>query len=497
VLLVAGVLAIPASGAVARTERITVTTSGAQANGTSNSLAPHDTVTRHGRFISFESDAGNLSGEETQFYSHGYVRDRDADRDGILDEPRAMKTVRVDVSTTGTPGLGTTFGAPALSESGRFAAFASNAFNLDPDYFNLTANIFVRDRNTDGDRKFDEPGAVRTVQVSVSSSGAAGDYFSLSPVISGTGRFVAFDSFSTNLVDDDTNGVGDVFVRDRDTDRDGIFDEPDAVATTRMSLAGDGTEGNGQSGNPGAISGNGRFVVFDSIASNLVSDDTNGIWDVFVRDRDTDADGILDEPGAVGTVRMSTSSAGDEGNAGSGAGVLAGPGRFVAFQSSATNLVDGDTNGWDDVFVRDRDADRDGIFDEPDAVATVRVNVSTAGDQATLFSNLPSLSGNGRFVSFASVAPNLDGPGDPNDWTDAFVRDRDTDRDGIFDEPDAVATYRVGLTRAGSPPSGSTGAVQLSADGRWAVFSSQARDVVLPDIRYAFEEVYVRGPLPR
>jgi hypothetical protein len=492
-------LAVPANSAIARTVRITVTTSGEQANGVWNFGAAHDGISRHGRFVSFESDATNLSGDETQDWYHGYVRDRDVDRDGKLDEPGATRTVRVDLSSSGVAARGTTFGAPVLSERGRFAAFTSNAWNLIDGELDLnnTSDIFVRDRDTDRDGVLDEPGAVKTVRVSLSSSDVPADYVSADPVISDGGRFVVFQSFATALVEDDANGFTDVFVRDRDTDRDRIFDEPGAVATTRLSLAADGTEGNADSYSPRGIAANGRFVVFESLADNLVPGDTNGALDVFVRDRDTDRDGIFDEPDAVDTIRISTSSTGEEGNAESSSGVLSRTGRFVAFGSAASNLVEGDTNGWDDVFVRDRDTDRDGVFDESDAVETVRVSVSTAGDQGTLMSLIPSLSGSGRFAAFSSAAPNLDGPGDPNDWRDAFVRDRDTDRDRIFDEPGAVATYRVGLTQAGAPPSGDTGLIELSADGRWAAFTTQARDVVLPDIRYASHEVYVRGPLPR
>jgi hypothetical protein len=495
VLLLAATLPVPASGEVARTVRISVTTDGAQANGGRSMSTAHDGLSRHGRFVSFESDATNLSGDENQLWDHGYVRDRDADGDRRLDESGATRTVRVDVSTNGVPAQGTTFGAPVLSENGRFAAFSSNAWNLIDGEFDLnnTSDIFVRDRDTDRDRVLDEPGAVKTVRVSLSSSGAVPDYYCQDPAISASGRFVAFHSLASTLVEDDTNLLLDVFVRDRDTDRDGIFDEPEAVATTRMSVAADGTEGNGDSGDLGGVSGNGRFVVFDSIASNLVPGDTNGSWDVFVRDRDTDRDGIMDEPGAVGTIRVSTSAAGEEANATSVSGGMSRTGRFVAVQSLATNLVDGDTNGTWDAFVRDRDTDRDGIFDEPDAVATVRVSLSTEGAEANAASWGVSLSGNGRFVSFGSTAGDLV-PVDTNNG-DAFVRDRDTDRDGIFDEPGAVSTFLVGLTQSGSQLTRDANGVQLSTDGRWAIFNSDANDVVVPD-QYAWNtDVFVRGPL--
>src|SRR5262249_37717646 len=149
--------------------------------------------------------------------------------------------------------------------------------------------------------------------------------------ISADGRFVTFDSGADDLVAGDTNGVGDVFVHDRVT---GV--------TERMSVASNGGQGDAESFG-GAISADGRFVAFTSFASNLGVADTNGFDNVFVHDRQT---GV--------TEVVSVAPDGTPGNDGSQRPAISADGRFVAFQSSASNLVAGDTNQADDVFVRDR-----------------------------------------------------------------------------------------------------------------------------------------------
>ena len=151
------------------------------------------------------------------------------------------------------------------------------------------------------------------------ANGASGGF----PAVSADGRFVAFASEATNLVANDTNGFGDVFVRDRQLG-----------TTTIVSVATDGTPGNDESGYP-MLDAGGRFVVFSSLASNLVSGDTNGVTDVFVRDRDTDADGVYDEAGAVSTTRVSVSSGGAQGDGYSYTwnGGMSADGRHVVFTS--------------------------------------------------------------------------------------------------------------------------------------------------------------------
>jgi Tol biopolymer transport system component len=160
------------------------------------------------------------------------------------------------------------------------------------------------------------------------ATGVQGTVIPLQPSISADGRYVAFHSTATNLVSGDTNALPDIFVRDRQT------------GTTYL-LSRDSAGGEG-SAEP-AISGDGRYVTFNSDATNLVSGDTNGAYDIFVRDRQTGT-----------TTLVSRSSAGVVGDEGSAEPAISGDGRYVAFFSSATNLVSGDTNGVSDIFVRDR-----------------------------------------------------------------------------------------------------------------------------------------------
>src|SRR4029453_10228645 len=159
-------------------------------------------------------------------------------------------------------------------------------------------------------------------------------------------------------------------------------------STTRVSTSTGGGQGNGRSFVP-AISADGWYVAFYSDASNLVSGDTNGTRDVFVRDLQRGE-----------TTRVSVSTSGTEANGDSFAPGISSDGRYVAFASAATNLVDGDTNDANDIFVRDRQTN-----------TTTRVSVGYDGSQANGGSDPPSLSGDGRLVAFTSAAPNL-GSGD-------------------------------------------------------------------------------------
>jgi Tol biopolymer transport system component len=198
----------------------------------------------------------------------------------------------------------------------------SNASNLVEGDTNNDLDIFVHDRQTGV-----------TEMVSVSSTGAKGNGRSNGLALTPDGRLVAFSSTSANLVSGDTNGEFDIFVRDRQ-----------AGTTERVSVSSSGEQGNGRTLSP-AISDDGRFVAFDSLADNLVDGDTNGrwAWDVFVHDRLT---GV--------TEMVSVSSAGVQGSARSDYPDISADGRFVSFHSQASNLVSGDTNGSPDVFVRDR-----------------------------------------------------------------------------------------------------------------------------------------------
>lgn len=383
----------------------------------------------------------------------------------------------------------------ALSPDGRWLVFTTNASNLLPP---SAGNLVVRDRlnNT-------------FARIAIRSTGVIETTAATSPAISDNGRFVAFISGGANLVPGDTNGCRDIFVRDRDQDVDGIYDEtgPGEGTTARLDVtsagaqAGAGCATSTQSEEP-SISANGRYVAFRSEYSDLVPGDTNGLPDVFVRDRDPDQDGIYDEVGAGqgATVRVSVAFDGTQatgGSAGGGAGfpALSADGRFVAFPSHFTNHVQGDTNAAPDMFVHDRDADEDGIFDEtgPGERATTRVSVSSAGLQSSTgaFFDDPGFSADGRYVVFASNA-NL-APGASSNGLKVYRHDRRS----------AQTTLANLNYRGQQPGAGGCGAngflrshnVDLSADGRFvAMVCSPSASLTLDDTDSA-QDIYVSDQL--
>ena len=338
-------------------------------------------------------------------------------------------TVRVSLSSAGAEGDANSSNS-SISADGRYVAFLSLATNLVEGDTNGVMDVFVRDRVLG-----------TTERVSVSSAGAQADAENERPSISADGRYVAFDSDATNLVEGDSNKCPDVFVRDR------------LLGTTeRVSVSSAQVGGNWGSCGP-SISADGRYVAFFSFASNLAGGDTNVMLDVFVRDR------------LFGTTeRVSVSSAGAEGDADSLFSSISADGRYVAFESDATNLVEGDSNGKRDVFVRDRDAGE-----------TERVSVSSAEAEGNGVNGLPSISANGSYVAFMSDATNLV-EGDKNGWYDIFVRDRL-----------AGTTERVSVSSAEAEGNDESLYPSISADGRYAAFCSRATNLVEGDSNLAWD----------
>jgi Tol biopolymer transport system component len=207
------------------------------------------------------------------------------------------------------------------------------------------------------------------------------------------------------------------------------------------------------------INANGRYALFSTAATNVVPGDTNGVFDVFLRDL-----------WAGVTIRVSVSGTGAQGNGASSGGAISTDGRYVAFVSTATNLVPGDTNGTADIFVRDRQTG-----------ATTRVNVTSSGQQANGFSNITDISGDGRYVMFGTNATNLVPGGDANGaGSDDLVHDRQTGQTILVD----VATNGVQASMY------SSGAA-ISRDGRYALFSSLAPNLVPGDTNGVYD-VFVR-----
>jgi Tol biopolymer transport system component len=231
-----------------------------------------------------------------------------------------------------------------------------------------------------------------TQRVNVSTGGAEADAQSLTTAqaVSGDGRYVVFESAATTLVTPDTNGVSDIFLRDTV-----------AATTTRVSLGTGGAEADGGSGQA-VISSDGAWVAFSSDATNLVAGDANGGRDVFVY-----------EVASGAVTRVSVSTGGAEAGGGSDEPSLSADGRLVVFSSPATDLIAGDGNAAYDVFVRDRVGD-----------TTTRVSLADDESEANAGSFGAAISGDGRFVSFASMASNLlTGGADANGFPDVFRRD--------------------------------------------------------------------------
>jgi Tol biopolymer transport system component len=341
-------------------------------------------------------------------------------------------------------------------------AFESFATNLVAGGGDAFQDIYVHDRQIG-----------ITTRVSVDSARAEGNDSSTSPSISPNGRHVAFESFATNLVAGGGDAFQDIYVHDRDFDGNGTYDEAGGVSTVRVSVDSVGNEQIGESLFP-SISGDGRYVAFQSNA-DLVVDDTLGFLDIYVHDRDFDGNGTYDEAGGIITVRVSVHSDGTEGNEASGAPSIAADGRYVAFVSDATNLVANDTNVKSDIFVHDRDADGNGIYDEPGpvGVSTARVSVDSVGNQGNENSNSPSISADGRYVAFESDADNLVAD-DNNGSTDVFVHDRQTG-----------ATTRVSVDLAGVEDTGDSNNPSISADGSSVTFQSDADSLVAGDTNFA------------
>lgn len=284
-----------------------------------------------------------------------------------------------------------------------------------------------------------------TTRTSVTSAGAQVNAKSSAPAISADGRYVAFVSTANNLVAGDTNGVDDVFVRDRIT-----------RIVRRVSVSTTGVQANNVSGSPD-ISDDGRFVAFASFASNLVTGDTNNEGDIFVHDLQTGE-----------TIRASIPAGGGQSDSENRGPSLSADGRLVAFTSFANNMVSGDTNQLPDIFVRDLQAGQ-----------TIRVSVGTGGVQANSMSQQADISGNGRYVVFRSWATNLT-QFDTNMATDVFRHDMQTG--------ETLLVSAAGLSNVGN---GESRTPTISFDGRWVAFESVASDLV-PDDHNGKFDVFLR-----
>ncbi len=342
-------------------------------------------TSKDGRYIAFHSAASNLVSNDTNNKQDIFVYDREA---------KLME--RVSVSSDGAQANNYSL-RPSISGDGRYIAFMSYASNLVGNDHNHQLDVYVHDRHE------------KTTQlVSVSKDGAAGNTKSMNPVISADGHHVAFESFANNLIEEDINENPDIFVRN-------IIENKTEV----VSLSSRGQQANHGSSNP-AISANGRYVLFQSPARNLVpvdnkrsDEDEWNFSDVFLRDREL---GI--------TEIISVNIEGKPGNHPSSKPRVSQNGRFVAFASMATDLVEnypdgrlelsgkGFTARRIDIYARDREMN-----------ITKLVSESLKGGPGNHQSQAPKISADGQFVTFQSAASNLTKTIMPGTTINIFQRD--------------------------------------------------------------------------
>jgi len=340
----------------------------------------------------------------------------------------------VSVATDGHSGSAASNGV-ATNADGTVVAFYSDASDLVPGDTNSFRDVFVRDLVTGTTTRINlGPGSVQANAHSHAAGGA--------PAISADGTIIAFYSNASNLVEGgDSNRVSDVFLYNRMTDQ-----------LTSISN-GPGMQANGASLLP-SINANGRYIAYQSLATNLIPDDTNEASDIFVFDSVT----LTTERICNDTVQP---------NRFSFAPAISPDGFFVAFATAATNLIEGDTNGLVDVYVCNR---HNGQFD--------RVSIGIGGEGNGI-SILPDISASGCFVAYKSEADNLV-PNDLNERVDVFVRDRGRGQTELISE-----SFNGGSANDASfPPS-------ITDHGRFVAFGSAATDLLFGDVNH-LPSVYVR-----
>jgi hypothetical protein len=438
-------------GAHAQSPPLTGTVETLSSSGTTYD---YPAVSADGRHVAFVSELQLASGEAVSSTFHVWVRDR-----------QLGTTVLVSKSSAAVPGNNRS-AHPSISADGRFIAFSSSATNLVPSDTNDVDDIFVHDRDADGNGIFDEPGGTpltSLTRASVSSLAVQSNCFSARPSISSTGRFVAFDSCLTNWAEvaGKTFAVTDVFVRDLASEETTWVNPPTQNAPTGF---------NNHHSSDASISADGRYVAFASQATTQPQTLNHlGSSQIYVRDTCV---GLL---GCVAVTEWASPQLhADFQPSAVFKPVISADGRFVAFEGQSTQLVPGDTNEATDIFVFNRQTH--GI---------TRVNVSSAGDQAlttgasTCSGSLhASISGNGRLVTFQSCANNLVSDDNllPN-FQDVFVHDRDADGNGVPDEASGISTTLISRNPLGATADSSSLQPTISTDGRVIVFSSFSRDI--------------------
>jgi archaellum component FlaF (FlaF/FlaG flagellin family) len=409
--VVSCVLAIPALAQT--TTRVSVTSSGAQVVGHSE----YPAVSHDGRYVAYLSKAPGLVPEDANNIQDIFRHDR-----------YTGAVQRISVSTAGVASNGLS-DLPSISGDGRFVAYQTFAGNFDAADLNGASyyDIYVRDTQ------------LGTTELMSKSSAGVGSSFghSAKAKISANGVYVVFESDSSTLVPSDNGAFTDIFVHNRVSGETFKMSTPipDMLGTAHSYVS--------------SISGDGSRVTFQSTGSNLVAGDTNSKSDIFLREWIGPTPSI--------TI-VSRSSAGVQGDDNSTDATISADGKFVVFSSRATNLVAGDTNGANDIFVRDLVAG-----------TTERVSVSSSGVQGNSFSNYADISADGRYVVFHSSASNLVA-GDTNSGGDLFRRDR------LLGTTTMISVMSGGALAGAGSQDGA-----ISGDGRFVAYFSGVTNLVPND----------------
>ena len=406
---------------VSAIQRVSIATDGTESN--IRSVKP--VVSQDGRYVVYSSESATLVADDTNMSS-----------DIFMFDTQTRITTRVSVGNDGSEANGHIFD-PAISADGRYIVFESRASNLVANDLNSSMDVFLRDTQLN-----------TTTLVSKSSDGTQGGSASLNADISADGRYVIYQSFSTNLVANDTNVGVDIFKFDTQTS-----------ITTRVSLANNGSESNLDSFNA-AISADGRYVVFEANATNLVIGDLNMSEDIFLRDTQLNT-----------TILVSKASDGSQGDLYSYEPDISADGRYVVYASIASTLVANDTNMAIDVFKHDI---LTGI--------TTRISVASDGAESNLDSSGANMSADGRYIVFESIASNLV-PNISNLVSNIFVRDTMTN-----------TTTLVSKAYDGTQGNQYSIESEISADGNFVVFTSVSSNLVSGDTNNVDDVFHVSRP---
>ncbi len=433
------IVMIGALSGCAYLDRASETNGGTQADAFSDEAS----LSGDGRWVAFRSMASNLVAGDTNDNFDIFVRDN-------LTE----QVVRVSVATDGTQGDDRS-DDPSISDDGRRIAFASMATTFSAGDTNFVQDVFVHDRDADGDGIFDEPGATSTTRMNPATTDPPGLGGNSRPEIFGDGTGVVYES-GNRLLAEDVNVWGDIYTTRL------VGGVP---VTSLISKPIGSTSGANDSNLEPSVNRDGTVVAFSTLATNLYPGDTLGYYDVAVWDANGSGPGLPSLTRVSGAVEPIGNTQGPSVSRDTA-------GRFVAFQSAAANLVPGDVGANSNIFVLDRTTGA--------ITAESRTPLGASSNDSSL---LPTISADGTRVSYWTFASDL-APGDTNGLLDVAVRDRASN-----------LTQIASTTLALQPGNGVSRRPSLSANGKYVAFETEATNFTETDANGPVTDVFTRAAI--